>query len=78
MRCDEPRDSEPGNLLANTLTSTNLVVMLVMMQVGKKIPFEDPNVLMGIRGLYLLSNLLILAVNMYIIQQVNKKKGMLH
>ena len=33
-----------------------------MMQVSKKIPFEDPNVLMGVRALYIVSNLLIAGI----------------
>lgn len=58
--------------------STNLVVILVMMQVSKKIPFEDPQVLMLVRGAYILSNLIIAGVYLYTQQQINKKKGTLY
>ena len=47
-----------------------------MMQVAKKIPFEDPMTLNICRGIYLLSNILILALSGYIYQQIEKKKGM--
>lgn len=47
-----------------------------MMQVAKKVPFEDPNVLNAVRGLYLLSNLIILGVYYYIKLQIDKKKGL--
>jgi hypothetical protein len=56
--------------------STNLVIILVMMQAAKKIPFEDPNVLMGVRGLYILSNVIIFGVYMYTKMQIDKKRGM--
>ncbi|KAK5103429.1 phosphate transporter (Pho88) [Lithohypha guttulata] len=54
---------------------TNLVIMLGMMQVSKKIPFEDPNVLMGVRALYVVSNLLIFGVYYYITTKIQRKKG---
>lgn len=46
-----------------------------MMQVAKKVPFEDPNVLNAVRGLYLLSNIIIAAFYAYIKVQIDKKKG---
>jgi hypothetical protein len=46
-----------------------------MMQVSKKIPFEDPTVLTAVRVLYVVSNLIILGVYYYIQLQINKKKG---
>jgi hypothetical protein len=55
--------------------STNLVVILVMMQVSKKIPFDDPNVLLGVRAAYVISNLIIAGVYLYVQMQINKKKG---
>ena len=55
--------------------SSNLVIILGMMQVSKKIPFDDPNVLMGVRILYIVSNVLILGIYLYLQQQINKKKG---
>lgn len=48
-----------------------------MMQVSKKIPFEDPNVLFIVRCIYIGSNVLIGAVSLYIQYQINKKKGTL-
>ena len=46
-----------------------------MMQASKKIPFEDPNVLMGVRGLYILSNVIIFGIYMYVKMQIDKKRG---
>ena len=45
------------------------------MQVSKKIPFEDPQVLMGVRALYVVSNLFIAAIYLYIQSKINSKKG---
>lgn len=47
-----------------------------MMQVSKRVPFDDPNVLNGVRAIYILSNLIIAAIYLYVLMQVNKKKGM--
>ena len=47
-----------------------------MMQASKKIPFEDPMVLNGVRALYVVSNLLILGVYLYTKMQIDKKRGM--
>lgn len=47
-----------------------------MMQLAKKVPFEDPQVLMLVRGCYILSNVLILAVHLYTQFKINQKKGM--
>lgn len=46
-----------------------------MMQVSKRIPFEDPNVLNIVRALYIASNLIIAALYLYTQFKVNKKKG---
>lgn len=46
-----------------------------MMQVSKKIPFEDPQVLMGVRALYIISNLIIAGIYLYMQQKINAKKG---
>lgn len=56
-------------------SSTNLVIILVMMQVSKKIPFDDPNVLNGVRALYIVSNLIIAGVYFYVQMQIDKKRG---
>ena len=49
-----------------------------MMQVSKKIPFDDPQVLLGVRVLYVVSNLVILGIYLYIQMKINSKKGALH
>ena len=49
-----------------------------MMQVSKKIPFDDPMVLNGVRALYVVSNVIILGVYLYTQQVINKKKGVPH
>lgn len=54
-----------------------MIIILGMMQVSKKIPFDDPQVLMGVRALYIVSNVLILGIYLYIQHQINKKKGTL-
>lgn len=46
-----------------------------MMQVSKKIPFDDPDVLLGVRAMYIISNVIIAGIYLYIQQQINKKKG---
>lgn len=46
-----------------------------MMQVSKKIPFDDPDVLLMVRGLYIVSNVLILCIYFYTQTQITKKKG---
>lgn len=52
-----------------------MVIILGMIQVAKKIPFEDPNVLNMARAGYVLSNLIILGISLYIMSCINKKKG---
>jgi hypothetical protein len=47
-----------------------------MMQASKKVPFEDPTVLNGVRALYVVSNLIIVGIYVYVKMQVDKKKGM--
>jgi hypothetical protein len=54
---------------------TNIIIILGMMQVSKKIPFDDPNVLNACRALYIASNLIIVCVYVYVQAQINKKKG---
>ena len=46
-----------------------------MMQLAKKVPFEDPDVLMLVRGMYILSNVLILGLYLYSQAKINSKKG---
>ncbi|KAI9825277.1 MAG: hypothetical protein M1832_001311 [Thelocarpon impressellum] len=55
---------------------TNLMVILGMMQVSKRIPFDDPTVLNGVRAAYVLSNVAIVAIYLYVQVQINKKKDM--
>ncbi|EEH05548.1 inorganic phosphate transporter PHO88 [Histoplasma capsulatum G186AR] len=54
----------------------NLVIILVMMQVSKKIPFDNPSVLLGVRSMYVVSNVLIMALYMYVRHQIIKKKDL--
>lgn len=51
------------------------MIILGMMQVTKKIPFDDENVLNLVRAIYIGSNVLIAALYFYIQVQINKKKG---
>lgn len=46
-----------------------------MMQVSKRIPFEDPQVLLGVRILYVVSNLLIFGFYYYIGMKIKSKRG---
>ncbi|KAK5125429.1 hypothetical protein LTR85_000538 [Meristemomyces frigidus] len=55
---------------------TNLIIILVMMQASKKIPFEDPMVLNMVRALYVVSNVIIAAVYFYTKMQIDKKRDM--
>ncbi|KAI6643768.1 hypothetical protein MCOR14_001817 [Pyricularia oryzae] len=55
---------------------TNMVIILGMVQVAKKIPFEDPNVLNMARAGYILSNVIILAIHLSIMSTINKKKDL--
>ena len=48
-----------------------------MMQLAKKVPFDDPQVLMGVRAMYILSNVLILGLYLYTQAKINAKKGTL-
>ncbi|KAL9014793.1 MAG: hypothetical protein Q9173_000584 [Seirophora scorigena] len=55
---------------------TNLVIILGMMQVSKKIPFEDPQVLLGVRVLYIVTNIVIAGVYLYLQTIINAKKDL--
>lgn len=55
--------------------STNLIIMLGMMQVSKRIPFDDPNTLNIVRGVYLASNVIIALLYLYVQAQISKKNG---
>lgn len=48
-----------------------------MMQVSKRIPFEDPQVLLGVRILYIVTNLVIAGLYLYLQNKINAKKGTL-
>lgn len=50
--------------------------MLGMIQVSRKVDFENPDVLMGCRAAYIGSNLLIALVYIFIQFKINGKKGM--
>lgn len=54
---------------------TNLLIILGMMQVAKKIPFDDPTVLNLCRAAYAASNVIILGIYLYIKTVVDRKKG---
>jgi hypothetical protein len=45
------------------------------MQISKKIPFDDPMVLNGVRALYIVSNIIIASIYFYVQMQINKKNG---
>lgn len=53
-----------------------MIIILGMMQVAKRIPFDDPNVLNAARGAYIISNLIIFTVYMVIRGRINAKKDM--
>lgn len=61
-------------LLTRT-SSTNLIIILGFMQISKKVPFDDPNVLNGVRALYVVSNIIIASIYFYVQTQINKKNG---
>jgi hypothetical protein len=46
------------------------------MQLAKKIPFDDPNVLNACRAVYLISNLVIFGIYLYTKSIIDRKKGM--
>jgi hypothetical protein len=52
-----------------------LVIILGMMQVSKRIPLDNPDVLNMVRAGYVLSNVIIIAIYAYVHFLINKKKG---
>jgi hypothetical protein len=48
------------------------------MQISKKVPFDNENVLNGVRALYVISNLIIAGIYLYVQAQINKKNGALN
>lgn len=46
-----------------------------MMQVSKRIPFDDPTTLNAVRCVYIGSNVLIAMIYLYIQATITKKKG---
>ena len=52
-----------------------MVIVLFMMQLSKKVPFDDPNTLMAVRALYVLSNFIIAGIYAYCQWKINKKRG---
>ncbi|KAF2639081.1 inorganic phosphate transport PHO88 [Massarina eburnea CBS 473.64] len=55
---------------------TNLIIILGFMQISKKVPFDNPDVLNGVRALYVLSNIIIAGIYFYVQAQINKKNDM--
>ncbi|CEN60683.1 inorganic phosphate transporter Pho88 [Aspergillus pseudodeflectus] len=55
---------------------TNLAIIVVMMQLAKKVPFDNPDVLMLVRGIYILSNVIILSLYLYTQAQIKKKNDL--
>ncbi|KAI4274770.1 MAG: hypothetical protein LQ337_003677 [Flavoplaca oasis] len=45
-------------------------------QVSKKIPFDDPQVLLGVRILYIVTNIIIAGVYLYLQSKINAKKDL--
>lgn len=68
--------SSDDRTTADDLDRTNMVIILVMMQASKKVPFENPTVLMGVRVVYLLSNLIIAGIYYYTYLSIKRKKDM--
>ncbi|KXJ96329.1 inorganic phosphate transporter Pho88 [Microdochium bolleyi] len=54
----------------------NIVIILGMMQVSKRVPFDNPDVLNLVRAVYVLSNIIIAGLYIYSQMQINKKKDL--
>ncbi|KAI1636228.1 phosphate transport-domain-containing protein [Biscogniauxia mediterranea] len=72
----KPSRTPVANMAGLSPQITNLVIILGMTQVSKRIPFDDPNVLNGVRAMYIISNLIIAGIYLYVQLQINKKKDM--
>jgi hypothetical protein len=59
-----------------TVPRTSLGIILVVMQLAKKVPFDDPDILTLVRGMYVVSNVAILSLYLYTQSKINQKKGM--
>ncbi|KKK24663.1 Inorganic phosphate transport protein [Aspergillus ochraceoroseus] len=55
---------------------TNLAIIVVMMQLAKKVPFDNPDVLLLVRGIYILSNVIILGLYLYTQAKINKRNDL--
>ena len=55
--------------------STNLIIILFLVQLAKKIPMEDPMVLNGCRAAYILSNLIIFGLYFYVKTKIDARNG---
>lgn len=64
-----------GDDANSSFCSTNLIIILGMMQVSKKVPFDDPQVLLSVRGLYIVSNIVIAIIYIFLQRRINSKKG---
>jgi hypothetical protein len=53
----------------------NLALILGSMQLSKRLDWENPQVLMNVRLLYLTSNVIVFALFAYIYTQIQKKQG---
>lgn len=55
---------------------TNLGLMLVMMQVSRRLDLEDPTILLYVRLGYITCQLIVFSVCMYVKYQINKKNDL--
>ncbi|KAL8952645.1 MAG: hypothetical protein Q9222_001451 [Ikaeria aurantiellina] len=76
VRAHTTSESKSEAALLIIVCRTNLIIILGMMQVSKKIPFDDPQVLVGVRVLYIVSNILIAGVYLYLQNKINAKKDL--
>ncbi|KAH9926524.1 inorganic phosphate transporter [Amylocystis lapponica] len=55
---------------------SNMVISLVAMQVARKIPFDDPQVLLYVRSAYVVSQAVVLSVYYYISMKIKQKNDL--